>query len=317
MSINSNLMMSHAVHKTLCDTLKLSAHFQQRTYCLNPRHGEVELFVVMISKCDQHDEDCLKTNSDLTRNEAEGDDSSGVPLESEMCKKYLKTQITEDSIIIPAEDTREAYQVDPFDEIQTDLRGWVSNICKESSSAFQNVVRNNSDNPISLLFYQLNKGTTREVPFVSPDISVLMDSGMAQLDTSVENGLFLPESPCLRPLPKESECPVEFKTGASISGKMLCAGTVTHSYSIGDRAWIDTDLANTTQFPLSEFPPIVALQGKTFTLRFYRGRSLKPGRPLPLARMMVGPSEEIPLTSSHPGVQYCFCSSKRDPWYST
>ncbi|MEQ2201255.1 hypothetical protein XENOCAPTIV_009822 [Xenoophorus captivus] len=91
-------------------------------------------------------------------------------------------------------------------------------------------------------FCQLNKGTTREVPFVSPDISVLMDSGMAQLDISMENGLFLPLSLCLRPLPKESECPVEFKTGASTSGKMFCAGTVTHSYSIGEIAWIDTDL---------------------------------------------------------------------------
>ncbi|MED6284465.1 hypothetical protein CHARACLAT_019471 [Characodon lateralis] len=34
------------------------------------------------------------------------------------------------------------------------------------------------------MYFRLNKGTTREVPFVSPDISVLMDSGMAQLDTS-------------------------------------------------------------------------------------------------------------------------------------
>ncbi|MED6243804.1 hypothetical protein ATANTOWER_027208 [Ataeniobius toweri] len=107
-----------------------------------------------------------------------------------------------------------------------------------------------------------------------------MDSGMAQLDISVENGLFLPESPCLRPLPKESECPVEFKTGASTSGKMLCAGTVTHSYSIGEIAWIDNDLANTTQFPLSEFPPIVALQGKTFSLRgviAFKGSLTKDG----------------------------------------
>ncbi|MEQ2267125.1 hypothetical protein XENORESO_002033, partial [Xenotaenia resolanae] len=38
-------------------------------------------------------------------------------------------------------------------------------------------------------YCQLNKGA-REVPFLSPDISVLMDSGMAQIDTSLENGLF-------------------------------------------------------------------------------------------------------------------------------
>ncbi|MEQ2232882.1 hypothetical protein ILYODFUR_016014 [Ilyodon furcidens] len=48
---------------------------------------------------------------------------------------------------------------------------------------------------------------------------------------------------------------------------MLYAGTATHSCSIGEITWIKTDLANTTQFPLSEFPSIVALQGKTFTLR--------------------------------------------------
>ena len=103
----------------------------------------------------------------------------------------------------------------------------------------------------SSLYCQLNKGTTRDVPFVSPDI----DSGVAQLDTSVENG-------------SESECPAEFKTGASTSGKVLCAGTVTHSYRIREIAWIDTDLANATQYPLSEFPSIVALQGKTFNLSF-------------------------------------------------
>ncbi|KAK5611227.1 hypothetical protein CRENBAI_020056 [Crenichthys baileyi] len=33
-------------------------------------------------------------------------------------------------------------------------------------------------------------------------------------------------------------------------------------------------------------------------IKFYRGRSLKPQRPLPLTRMMVSQSQEIPLTSS-------------------
>ena len=57
-----------------------------------------------------------------------------VPLESERCKKYLKIQITEDSIIITTEHTKEVHQVDPPDEIQTDLRDCVSNICEESRS---------------------------------------------------------------------------------------------------------------------------------------------------------------------------------------
>lgn len=71
---------------------------------------------------------------------------------------------------------------------------------------------------------------TREVPFVSPAISVLKESGMAHLGTAVEAGLGLPESTCLRPLSNPS-------------------------------------LANQTEFPLNEFPSNLVLQGKSFTLR--------------------------------------------------
>lgn len=113
----------------------------------------------------------------------------------------------------------------------------------------------------------LSKGMTREVPFVSPAISVLKESGMAHLGTAVEAGLGLPESTCLRPLSNPSLCPSEFKTEDSTTGNELCAGTVTHSYNIGDIVWIDTDLANQTEFPLNEFPSNLVLQGKSFTLR--------------------------------------------------
>ncbi|MEQ2274383.1 hypothetical protein XENORESO_019948 [Xenotaenia resolanae] len=106
--------------------------------CLkNKSHRVKDFFVRAIAKllqsqCLDHAKQLIHAITVVALSEAEGNDSSGVPLESEMCKKYLKTQITEDSIIIPAEDTKEAHQVDPFDEIQTDLHGWVSNICEES-----------------------------------------------------------------------------------------------------------------------------------------------------------------------------------------
>lgn len=70
---------------------------------------------------------------------------------------------------------------------------------------------------------------TREVPLVSPAISVLRTSGMAHLGTAVEAGLSLPESSCLRPIS-------------------------------------DASLAN-VGVSLNECPANLVLQGKTFTLR--------------------------------------------------
>lgn len=78
----------------------------------------------------------------------------------------------------------------------------------------------------------LSKGMTREVPFVSPAISVLKESAIVHLGTAVEAGLGLPESTCLRPLSNPSLCPSEFKTEDSTTGNELCAGTVTHSYTV-------------------------------------------------------------------------------------
>ncbi|MED6237688.1 hypothetical protein ATANTOWER_031991 [Ataeniobius toweri] len=53
--------------------------------------------------------------------------------------------------------------------------------------------------------------------------------------------------------------------------------------------------------------------------QFHRGRSLKPQRPLPLARMMVSQKsqcQEIPLTSSQLFPEL-FCSSERTQFYLT
>lgn len=89
---------------------------------------------------------------------------------------------------------------------------------------------------------------------------------MAHLQTAVEEGLNLPESPCLRPIQSPSQCPSAFETDTS--GKVLCAGKVSHSYSVGELMWIDTDLgSNSTEFPLCEFPSNLMLQGERFTLR--------------------------------------------------
>ncbi len=61
--------------------------------------------------------------------------------------------------------------------------------------------------------------------------------------------------------------PSAFKTD-STSGTELCAGKVSHSYSLGELLWIDTDLgSNSIEFPLSEFPSNLMLQGERFTLR--------------------------------------------------
>lgn len=48
---------------------------------------------------------------------------------------------------------------------------------------------------------RLHTPTTREAPLVCPSIAVLQESGMAHLQTAIEQGLSLPESPCLRPNP--------------------------------------------------------------------------------------------------------------------
>lgn len=63
----------------------------------------------------------LRAITVVALSEAEGDDSSGAPLPSERCKKYLKAQIAQDSIIIPDEQTEESERVESVDEIQTDL----------------------------------------------------------------------------------------------------------------------------------------------------------------------------------------------------
>ncbi len=52
------------------------------------------------------------------------------------------------------------------------------------------------------------------------------------------------------------------------SEKELCAGKVSHSYSLGELLWIDTDLgSNSIELPLSDFPSNLMLQGERFTLR--------------------------------------------------
>ncbi len=63
--------------------------------------------------------------------EAEGNDSSGVPLISERCKKYLKARIAEESVVIP---DVEGEDLEKADQTQTDLRQWVTEICEESRS---------------------------------------------------------------------------------------------------------------------------------------------------------------------------------------
>ncbi len=113
----------------------------------------------------------------------------------------------------------------------------------------------------------LSTQVTREIPFVCTSVAVLQASGIAHLQTTVEEGLNLPESPCLRPIQRSSQCPSAFKTD-STSGTELCAGKVSHSYSLGELLWIDTDLgSNSIEFPLSEFPSNLMLQGERFTLR--------------------------------------------------
>ncbi len=113
----------------------------------------------------------------------------------------------------------------------------------------------------------LSTQVTTEIPFVCTSVAVLQASGIAHLQTAVEEGLNLPESPCLRPIQRSSQCPSAFKTD-STSGTELCAGKVSHSYSLGELLWIDTDLgSNSIEFPLSEFPSNLMLQGERFTLR--------------------------------------------------
>ncbi|CAL9701890.1 unnamed protein product [Knipowitschia caucasica] len=127
-------------------------------------------------------------------------------------------------------------------------------------------------------YCSLSTRTTREVPFVSTNVAFLQASGMAHLETAVEQGVNLPESTCLRPIRNASQCPSAFQTKDLTTGKVLCAGKVTHSYSVGELLWIDTDLGsqstestapknNQRGFPLCEFPSNLVLQEKTFTLR--------------------------------------------------
>lgn len=112
----------------------------------------------------------------------------------------------------------------------------------------------------------LSTQVTREIQLVCTSVAVLQASGMGHLQTAVEEGLNIPESPCLRPIQSSSQCPSALKTDHS--GKVLCAGKVSHSYRLGELLWIDTDLgSNATEFPLCEFPSNMMLQGQRFTLR--------------------------------------------------
>lgn len=118
---------------------------------------------------------------------------------------------------------------------------------------------------------------TRKVPLISIDLSVLSSSGIAHLQSAVEQGLHLAASPCLRPIQSPDTCPAECKT--NISEKILCMGTVCHSHRVRDLVWIDTDLwqfwATTVeksvtkpkQFFLSDFPSTLQLQDQRLTLK--------------------------------------------------
>lgn len=58
-------------------------------------------------------EACKRTDTItvVALSEAEGNSNSGVPLTSEIPKKYLKTQIAEESVIIPDVEGQEQEQV--------------------------------------------------------------------------------------------------------------------------------------------------------------------------------------------------------------
>ncbi|CAM4307499.1 unnamed protein product [Leuciscus chuanchicus] len=351
----------------------------------------------------------LKCITIVALSETEGSDSSGAPLISERCKKYLKARIAEECVIIPDVEGEDLEEVDPCDQTQTDLRQWVTDICEESRSlATSNGDHDNmhflpeiipniiwlanylplwtgvmiphfrsskitaSSANVEAEFKNIKRGLfkhehlpirvdrfiARHLSFIEGNMRIFsakqksvekgeedeavatvsdtgvnplptttcridgrpeMDascsgksdtvtdihptdeeavenwrglavppkkrkrssylspcpewlhadpsaSGMAHLQTAVEEGLDLPESPCLRPIQSLSQCPSAIKPDTS--EKVLCAGKVSHSYSLGELMWIDTDLgSNSTEFPLSEFPSNLMLQGKIFTLR--------------------------------------------------
>lgn len=124
---------------------------------------------------------------------------------------------------------------------------------------------------------RLHTPTTKEISIVCLFIAVLQESGMAHLQTATEQGLSLPESPCLRQNPAPSLVP-SVDRGPTVREKR-CLGTVTHRYGTGDMLWLDTDLercpptnstrSNTCQreFSLNEFTLNLILQGKKFILR--------------------------------------------------
>lgn len=126
-------------------------------------------------------------------------------------------------------------------------------------------------------YCKLYTPNTRQIPFVSIDLSVLSASGIAHLQSAVEQGLNLPASPCLRPIESPDASPTAFKTDSS--GKQLCTGTVCHSFTLRELVWIDTDLGKCStetlehsfhspkRFLLTEFPSTLLLQGEKFTLK--------------------------------------------------
>lgn len=83
----------------------------------------------------EHAKQLLHAITIVALSESEGNDSSGAPLPSERCKKYLKVQIAEESVSIPDEEVKGQEPVDACDQqIQTNVRQWVTQICEESRS---------------------------------------------------------------------------------------------------------------------------------------------------------------------------------------
>ena len=82
----------------------------------------------------EHAKNLIRAITTVALSEAEGNDSSGAPLPSERCKKYLKAQIAEEVVIIPDEKVEGQEPPDACDHIQTTARQWVTEICEESRS---------------------------------------------------------------------------------------------------------------------------------------------------------------------------------------
>ncbi|KAF5904350.1 NOF-FB transposable element, partial [Clarias magur] len=106
----------------------------------NKTHRIKDFFVRSIvqllkSQSLNHAKELIRAITIVALSEAEGNDSSGAPLTSEMCKNYLKAQIAEESVFIPEEvEGEKLEEANLCNEILTDLRQWVTEICDESKS---------------------------------------------------------------------------------------------------------------------------------------------------------------------------------------